>query len=145
MICGVIIQLPCMRDVIGKSSITPASEITSETPVSVQEFNTNQNGIGACASLTSCQPVLSQPQLTTQQIQLFNKLPNDMTVFYQQMESGNFYGVQYSKSRSTKSSYAKRKLVHQFIRDYSEKCLHDFNTKSPTWIYENKIKSRCQQ
>ena len=57
------------------------------------------------------------------------------------MQTGNFSGTQYSKSGSTKSSYTKRKLVYEFIGDYpggATKCFQDFDTKSPTWLYENK-------
>ena len=137
-------------------SITPAAENAplsqpnSGIPVSLQVGSvcTSQNGTGASTSLTSCLPVVTnQQQLTTEQIRQFNKLPSDLKVFYEQMQTGNFSGTQYSKSGSTKSSYTKRKLVYQFIRDYpggATKCFQDFDTKSPTWLYENKIrKSRC--
>ena len=88
----------------------------------------------------------SQQQLTQQRITRFNRLPWNLKEFYEQMESNEFSVLEevYSKCASTKSAHTKRKHVFQFIKNFPggiEKCFAELGTKSPTWIYDHKIRN----
>ena len=65
---------------------------------------------------------------------VFNRLPQNLKDFYEQMESNEFstLGDVYSKCVSTKSAYTKRKRVFQFTNFPGgiDKCFAEFGMKS---------------
>ena len=89
--------------------------------------------------------VQSTTTLTTEEISNFNKLPKNLKQFYEQMETGKYSFEMYSKCSSTKSVFTKRKRVFKHMQDYPgglDQYFEDFKGKSPTWIYNNVVRSK---
>ena len=87
----------------------------------------------------------STTTLTTEEINHFNKLPKDLKQFYEQMKTGKYSSEIYSKCSSTKSTFTKRKRVFKHMQDYPggiDQCFEDYKGKSPTWIYNNVVRSK---
>ena len=126
----------------------------SQTTVTVERTSTDSTST-ACSSplnstsTTHCASPVTDPSstkaLTMEEINQFNKLPKDLKEFYEQMLSGKFSCEVYSKCSSTKSVFTKRKLVFRYIQEYPagiEKFYDDYRGKSPSWVYNNLVRSR---
>ena len=95
-------------------------------------------------------------ELTSEQVKVFNAIPDSLATFYQQMEHGEkelqpFLQLPevYRKSSRTKGAYSKRNAVWKFMKDHPggfEKCVNEFVGFSPLQLYEQRIKrSRTQK
>ena len=131
----VVLQEKCSRvaasNVSSPSPESVASSISGDIP---QDPSTGE-------SLSS----LSTTTLTTEEINHFNKLPKDLKQFYEQMKTGKYSSEIYSKCNSTKSVFTKRKRVFKHMQDYPsgiDQCFKDYKGKSPTWIYNNVVRSK---
>ena len=126
----------------------------SQTTVTVERTSTDSTSTACSSPLNStstthrASPVTdpsSTKALTMEEINQFNKLPKDLKEFYEQMLSGKFSCEVYSKCSSTKSVFTKRKLVFRYIQEYPagiEKFYDDYRGKSPSWVYNNLVRSR---
>ena len=121
---------------------TISHQETCHTEVSSAQEDTNAPSITGQAECCGSN--------STDAIADFNRLPRDLSQFVAQMKVGTpqfpkFEDLpnEYKKGSKTKSAFSKRKAVYQYMLNYEgglEKCLADFASATPTWLYSNKVK-----
>lgn len=135
----------------GKGSAQEASNASSPSVESLTGSNSSSSSTasGGLPKQSSSESSPTSPpsttSLTTDEINRFNKLPKSLKEFYEQMNMGKFSSDTYSKCNSTKSVFTKRKLVFKYMQEYPgglEQFLENYKGKSPTWIYNNVVRSK---